>query len=72
MRLHEYLRINDLSPAEFATKMGGVTSEAVRLWAAGKRMPEVKYIERIIDVTGNKVTIEDLYFARLEVLANEA
>lgn len=70
MRLHEYLKINNLSPAEFAAKID-VTSEAVRLWAAGKRMPEVRLIERIIDATANKVTIEDLYFARLEALAND-
>jgi DNA-binding XRE family transcriptional regulator len=71
MRLNEYLQAYDLTPADFAAKIGGVTSEAVRLWAAGKRMPEVRLIERIIEVTGNKVRIEDLFHARLEAMANE-
>lgn len=71
MRLNEYLLAHDLTPADLAEQIGGVTSEAVRLWAAGRRMPEVRFIQRIIEVTRNKVTLQDLFNARVEAMANE-
>lgn len=71
MRLSEYLSQNDLTHSDLATAIGDVTSEAVRLWACGRRMPEVRFIQRIIEITGNAVTVEDLFHARLEAMANE-
>lgn len=71
MRLNDYLLRHNLTPAELAEQIGDVSSEAVRLWAAGRRMPEVKFIQKIIEITDNKVTVEDLYQARVEALANE-
>lgn len=69
--MNDYLIKHNLTPAELAEQIGDVTSEAVRLWAAGRRMPEVKFIQRIIDITDNKVTVEDLFRARVEALENE-
>lgn len=71
MRLNDYLTKHNLTPAELADLIGDVTSEAVRLWAAGRRMPEVKFIQKIIEITDNKVTVEDLYQARVEAMENE-
>lgn len=71
MRLNEYLTAHNLTPSDLAEMIGDVTSEAVRLWAAGKRMPEVKFIQRIMEVTHNRVTVEDLFHARVEAMANE-
>jgi DNA-binding XRE family transcriptional regulator len=71
MRLNEYLEKHEMTPADMARQIGDVTSEAVRLWAAGKRMPETKFVMRIADVTGNEVTVQDLYAARVEAIVNE-
>jgi DNA-binding XRE family transcriptional regulator len=71
MRLNDYLIKHNLTPADLAEQIGDVTSEAVRLWAAGRRMPEVKFIQRIIEITDSRVTVEDLYQARVEVMENE-
>lgn len=71
MRLSDFLQQRNLSPADLAEQIGGVTAEAVRLWAAGRRMPEVKFIQRIIEVTDNEVTIEDLFNARVETMEND-
>jgi transcriptional regulator with XRE-family HTH domain len=71
MRLSQWLTENNLTHAEMADRIGGVTAEAVRLWAAGRRMPEVRSITRILEVTENEVTLLDLYDARLERLNNE-
>lgn len=68
MRLNEYLQAHNLTPADFAERIGDVTSEAVRLWAAGRRMPEVRFIQRIMEVTRNKVTLQDLFDARVEAM----
>lgn len=69
--MNDYLTKHNLTPAELADLIGDVTSEAVRLWAAGRRMPEVKFIQKIIEITDNKVTVEDLYQARVEAMENE-
>jgi hypothetical protein len=66
MRLNEWLDLNNISHSEMADRIGGVTAEAVRLWAAGKRMPEVKNITRIMELTDSQVNIVDLYDARLD------
>lgn len=68
MRLKNFLQIERLSSAEFAAKLGGVTGEAVRLWAAGLRMPEPLAIEKIVDVTKGQVTVQDLHDQRVERL----
>lgn len=66
MRLNEWLDLHNISHSEMADRIGGVTAEAVRLWAAGKRMPEVKNITRIMELTDSQVGIVDLYDARLD------
>lgn len=71
MRLNDYLTRHNLTPADLAEQIGDVTSEAVRLWAAGRRMPEVRFIQKILEITNNKVTVEDLFQARVEALENE-
>lgn len=59
MRLSEYLEAHDLTTAKFATKVGNVTSEAVRLWLVGKRIPRPEQMRRIAEVTDGKVTPND-------------
>lgn len=69
MRLSDWLGQNNITHTEMADRIGGVTPEAVRLWAGGERMPEVKWITRIVEVTGGEVGISDLYEARLETMS---
>lgn len=68
MRLSQWLEQNQISTTELANRIGGVTPEAVRLWADGARMPETKNVLRIEDVTGGEVTVRDLHEARAEKL----
>jgi len=70
MRLNTYLEDNSLTAAEFATRVGDVTGEAVRLWAAGRRMPEAAIAQRIVDATGGAVTVQDLHDARMETMGD--
>ena len=59
MRLSEYLQSNNLTSADLAAKIGNVTSEAVRLWATGKRVPRAEQMRRIVEVTEGQVTPND-------------
>jgi DNA-binding transcriptional regulator YdaS (Cro superfamily) len=70
MRLIDWLTTNEISHAEMARRVGGVTSEAVRLWAGGRRMPDTKHILRIAEVTDGAVTVTDMHAARAENLTN--
>lgn len=68
MRLNQFLEENSLTAAEFASRVGKVTGEAVRLWANGQRMPEAAIAQRIVDATGGAVTVQDLHDARIETM----
>lgn len=64
MLLSDYMTREGLSIPDMTAKIGGgITVEAVRLWVAGKRMPQTAQIARIIEVTGGEVTADDLYQA---------
>jgi DNA-binding transcriptional regulator YdaS (Cro superfamily) len=69
MRLSQWLEQNNRTHAELADAIGNVTAEAVRLWAAGNRMPDTKNVVRIEAVTNGEVTVSDLHEARAEKLA---
>lgn len=68
MRLSQWLTENQISLTELADRIGGVTPEAVRLWADGARMPETRNVLRIEAVTNGQVTVRDLHEARAEKL----
>jgi DNA-binding transcriptional regulator YdaS (Cro superfamily) len=68
MRLIDWLSQNNITPTEMADRIGGVTVEAVKLWAAGNRMPETRNVLRIEAVTDGQVTVRDLHEARAEKL----
>jgi len=66
MKLAAYLASKGLSPADFARLLRDgaefdVTSEAVRLWAAGARVPRGQAITAIQRVTGGKVAPSDFF-----------
>lgn len=63
MRLTDWLQQEKITPATAADRIGSVTGEAVRLWAAGKRMPNTDQVERIFEVSGGAVTANDLHEA---------
>lgn len=69
MRLSQWLTENQISLTELAERVGGVTAEAVRLWADGARMPETKNVIRIEAVTNGQVTVRDLHEARAEKIS---
>jgi DNA-binding transcriptional regulator YdaS (Cro superfamily) len=71
MRLSQWLEQNNHTHAELADLIGNVTAEAVRLWAAGSRMPDTKNVLQIERATGGQVTVRDLHEARAEKLAAE-
>lgn len=61
MQLRDYLIANG-GPAELAKKLE-VTTEAVRLWAAGDRIPGRDHMRRIVKVTRGQVQPNDFYEA---------
>lgn len=68
MRLKSYLSAHNLSHADLAKKLGGVTGQAVRNWSLGQRMPEPMIAERIVKLTKGRVTVQDLHDQRIETL----
>lgn len=60
MKLSEYLEKNDLSQEAFGLKIG-VKRLAVLRYINKQRVPSPKTAKRIIKVTKNEVTLDDLY-----------
>jgi DNA-binding transcriptional regulator YdaS (Cro superfamily) len=71
MRLSSWLLDQGLSHSAFARLVGGVSAEAVRLWAGGMRMPGTEHVERIAELTGGAVTVSDLHDARVEKITSK-
>lgn len=63
MKLAKWMDIHNLDNRAMADHIGGCTSEAVRLWAAGRRMPSAEWLEKIRVATGGEVTANDLFEA---------
>ena len=57
MRLGEWLKQNEKTPAQLAEEMG-VKRSTVSRWVKGQ-MPNVPAVLRIIEITGGKVTAND-------------
>jgi DNA-binding transcriptional regulator YdaS (Cro superfamily) len=66
MDLKSHMAKSELTGEAMAELIGGVTGAAVRLWMAGARMPSPEIAERIVEVTGGKVTVQDMHETRLE------
>lgn len=60
MRLKEYLKVNDLTYADFASRLG-VTEGAVRYWASGERLPNRAAMAKIVKATNGDVMPNDFY-----------
>lgn len=60
MTLIDYLRTNGLTYTAFAGEVG-VSVEAVRRYARGKRLPRPAIMERIVEATDGAVTVQDFY-----------
>lgn len=63
MKLAAWMDLHNLDNRATAEMIGGCTSEAVRLWMLGRRMPNAEYIEQIRVVTDGAVTANDLFQA---------
>lgn len=61
MKLAEYLEAHELSYAEFARMIGAEGKDTVRRYADGARKPNEKYMARIAEATGGKVTANDFF-----------
>jgi transcriptional regulator with XRE-family HTH domain len=60
MKLIQYLKENDLTDEEFATRVGGAaTSGSVRKWKYGERAPRLPELVRIEEVTNGAVAARD-------------
>ena len=55
MTLEEYLKLNNLSLDDFAAKMG-TRRLTVQRWIQGEFMPQRRHLEKIVKITGGKVT----------------
>lgn len=56
MDLRTYFgRTKAVTPSKLAKDMG-VSAEIVRLWALGERKPKPENVDKIIEITGGKVT----------------
>lgn len=71
MTLSEWIDESNRSLEEFARAIG-VTSEAVRRYRAGARMPEPLVAQRIVEETNGRVGIQDLHQVRLAFLRSKA
>lgn len=71
MTLSEWIDESNRSLEEFARAIG-VTSEAVRRYRAGTRMPEPLVAQRIVEETNGRVGIQDLHQVRLAFLRSKA
>jgi transcriptional regulator with XRE-family HTH domain len=60
MKLSDYLERTSTSRHEFA-KTIGVSSETVRRYVAGTRIPEKEIMEKIAEVTALQVTANDFF-----------
>lgn len=60
MTLKEWLALEGLTPAQFASTIGR-TSEAVRRYANGDRIPDKETMPLIAAATGNAVTANDFF-----------
>jgi hypothetical protein len=63
MKLSVYLTDRQITPADFAERLG-VTAEGVRLWTTGKRRPSALMMQKIVDETGGHVQPNDFYDLR--------
>ena len=60
MTLTQYLRLNKITDAEFATAVG-FSLGAVRKWRNGERKPSFAALQRISGATHNAVTADDFF-----------
>ena len=60
MVLGEYLQETQLTRSQFAKRIG-VSSEAVRRYVAGERIPDKNIMGKIALATGGKVTANDFF-----------
>lgn len=65
------MKENGISDADMAQKLE-CSAGAVWKWCVGERMPEPKFVERIVEVTGGSVSISDLHETRMAYLKGEA
>jgi transcriptional regulator with XRE-family HTH domain len=60
MRLNDYLEASGTTPSAFARRLG-VSSETVRRYCEGTRIPRPEIMRRIVEATDNKVTPNDFF-----------
>lgn len=60
MKLMDFLNGRSLTYREFAGQVDA-TSEAVRLWSTGQRIPKRDFMDKIKVITNGKVMPNDFY-----------
>jgi len=71
MTLDDWMSEQKLTAEELGKTLD-CSGQAVRRYRSGERMPDTEMAEKIIDVSGGAVTIEDMHKARLGFLKSEA
>lgn len=64
MKLGEWLAQNDMNSTQFAALIG-CRESTVSMYLTGKRMPQHAIMQKIKDATGNQVTADDMFAARM-------
>jgi hypothetical protein len=68
MKLADYMRAQNLTPDDVASKMGDVSASGVRKWANGDRVPRKDQIERIAVLTNGEVLPNDFFSIPAELI----
>ena len=71
MNLKSYMEDRPINGEKMAELIGDVTGAAVRLWMTGARMPSAEIAERIVEVTGGEVTVQDMHETRMAFIRTE-
>ncbi len=58
MTLAEYLKLENVKPSHFATRLG-VSASTVSRFLKGERVPSPQMLRRIAELTSNRVTPND-------------
>jgi transcriptional regulator with XRE-family HTH domain len=60
MKLKEYMKKHGLKATELAVRMGVCTS-AFEHWVSGRRTPRPEHANKLVQITGGEVTLQDIY-----------
>jgi predicted transcriptional regulator len=64
VKLGDWLAENEMNATQFAALIG-CRESTVSMYLNGKRMPQHAIMQKIMEATGNQVTADDMFAARM-------